>query len=121
MKSLKKTFTRKLRKTPSNKSSSKSNSSGSLKHITDPHEKKYKKTLRKLGIDKKSVANLAKQIDELTEVSNATFKKTRKLRSPSPNSPLILTIKNLNTGKKVQATVIKDLNKKKYEFLELSK
>lgn len=117
MKSLKKTFTRKLRKSHSKKSSS----SGSLKHVTDPHEKKYKKTLRKLGIDKKSVANLAKQIDELAEVSNTTFKKTRKLRSPSPSSPLILTIKNLNTGRKVQATVIKDIDKKKYEFLELSK
>lgn len=109
--------TRKLR--VSKKSTSKkSNSSSRHKssNSTSP-TRKFKRTLSKVRGNLINVDELAKQVDTLHTTSKQVFKKKKK---SSPNSPIILTVKNLDTGKATNATVIKDLNTGKYELYKLS-
>jgi hypothetical protein len=82
--------------------------------------KKIGKKLTKWGVDSKSIAKLDKSISEL-ESMKTVFTKTKK-NSPKksqPSSPIVLTISNLDTGKKEEATVVKNLNTGKYEFIGL--
>jgi hypothetical protein len=83
--------------------------------------KKIGKKLTKWGVDSKSIAKLDKSISEL-ESMKTVFQKTKKRKSSSksqPSSPIVLTISNLDTGKKEEATVVKNLNTGKYEFIGL--
>jgi hypothetical protein len=82
--------------------------------------KKIGKKFKQLGLDSKSIAKLDKSISEL-ESMKTVFTKTKK-NSPKksqPSSPIVLTISNLDTGKKEEATVVKNLNTGKYEFIGL--
>ena len=83
-----------------------------LKTINKNITKKYKK----LGIDEQSVDILAKKVNSLDRMTKTTFAKTKKKKT---NSPLVLTVKNLDTGKKQEATIVKNLNTGKYEFFNL--
>lgn len=85
--------------------------------------RKIGKKLEKWGLDSKSIAQLDKSITELEDMKSL-FKKPRKRVSSSksksqPSSPVVLTLKNLDTGKKEEATVVKNLNTGKYEFIGL--
>jgi hypothetical protein len=110
--------TRKLRVSKKSKTSKKSNSSSRHRssNSTSP-TRKFKRTLSKVRGNLINVDDLAKQVDTLHTTSKQVFKKKKK---SSPNSPIILTVKNLDTGKATNATVIKDLNTGKYELYKLS-
>jgi hypothetical protein len=75
--------------------------------------RKIKKAYKKLDI-----SNLAKEVDSLQSKTKLTFTKKNKRKS-SPSSPIVLTIRNLDTGKKKEATVVKNLNTGKYDFYDL--
>ena len=75
--------------------------------------RKIKKAYKKLD-----VSNLAKEVDSLQTKTKLTFTKKNKRKS-SPSSPIVLTIRNLDTGKKKEATVVKNLNTGKYDFYDL--
>ena len=75
--------------------------------------RKIKKAYKKLD-----VSNLAKEVDSLQSKTKLTFTKKNKRKS-SPSSPIVLTIRNLDTGKKKEATVVKNLNTGKYDFYDL--
>lgn len=60
---------------------------------------------------------LIDDIGRLELMSKTTFSRKKKT---SPTSPILLTVKNLDTGKKSTATVVKDLNTGKYELYQLS-
>lgn len=116
--------TRKLRFSKRSKSKSKSKSPS--KHSNSRHTSsrsgsqgsKFKKTLRRIHGDLIDIDDLAKKVDTLQYASKQTF--SRKKRKTTPESPIILTVKNLDTGKATNATVIKDLNTGKYELYKLS-
>jgi hypothetical protein len=125
---------KKTRKTHSSKKSSKSSrlsrssrTNSSYESLQGSPESKLKtvrknigKHFRKTGVDKKSIKMLNKKIEDL-EGMKLVFTKTKKnspKKSPQ-SSPVILTIKNLDTGKKEEATVIKNLDTGKYEFIGL--
>jgi hypothetical protein len=131
---------KKTKKRPSKHSSNKRSSS---KHSSSNHKYDYelsgspttqlnkvhkniKKKYKDLGIDEKSINMLSKRVDDLQTVSKNVFTKKRiiapksKTRSNSRNkSPILLTVTNLDTGKKDQATVVKNLNTGKYEFVNV--
>ena len=76
--------------------------------------KKYKK----LGIDEDSVNMLAKKVNSLDKSTKLAFTRTKK-KGRSPSSPLVITVKNVDTGKKQEATIVKNLDTGKYEFLNI--
>jgi hypothetical protein len=77
--------------------------------------RKIIKSYKKLNFD-----TLAKEVDELHEKSKSAFtRKNKRNYSKSPSSPIILTMKNLDTGKQTEASVKKNVNTGKYEFYEL--
>jgi len=63
------------------------------------------------------VDSMIKNVDTLHLSSKSTFKKKSKR---SPESPIILTVKNLDTGKTKKATVLKNLNTGEYQLHSLS-
>jgi hypothetical protein len=102
--------TRKHRKSSSSFSrsrSSKSSLSANSK-LNKTLKRQHKNTTRKA----ESLNNL---INDLSKQTATTFKKKR-------NTPetIIVNLKNLNTGKTVNATVIKEQGKDKFTFLELN-
>lgn len=76
--------------------------------------RRFKKTLGK-QVD---IENLSKQVEDVSVAAKQTFQKTRKSKR-SPTSPIVATIRNLNTGKAVEAVVVKNLDTGKYEFFEV--
>lgn len=60
---------------------------------------------------------LIDDVGRLEIMSKTAFSRKKKT---SPTSPILLTVKNLDTGKKSTATVVKDLNTGKYELYQLS-
>ena len=77
--------------------------------------KKIAKSYKKLNID-----SLAKQVDSLHSQAKHTFtRKNKRKTSSKQSSPIILTIRNLDTGEKKQASVVKNINNGKYEFYEV--
>jgi len=127
--SLRNMLKRKGRTTRKSKSQSRSRSSSAYSNLSGSLETKKKKLsrnilrkYRSLGVDQKSVALLDQNIAELDTMAKQTFgKKSKTVRrsSKTPSSPIMLTIKNLDTGKKQDATVVKNLNTGKYEFVEV--
>lgn len=110
------------------KSHSKSNSashsrSKSHSRMSSPNTDKDKRELsRKIikSYKKLNFDTLAKEVDELHGKSKSVFtRKNKRNYSKSPSSPIILTMKNLDTGKQTEATVKKNANTGKYEFYEL--
>ena len=129
-----KSFTRKIYRKPkkshrkkrphlrSSSGSSHSNSSkkSSLRSPKSPGSierrelsRKIAKSYKKLNID-----TLAKQVDTLhSQTKNAFTRKNKRKTPSSPSSPIILTIRNLDTGKQKEASVVKNLDNGQYEFL----
>jgi hypothetical protein len=128
-----KSFTKKLypkrgKKSVKRRSHSKSNSashsrSKSHSRMSSPNSDKDKRELsRKIikSYKKLNFDTLAKEVDELHGKSKSAFtRKNKRNYSKSPSSPIILTMKNLDTGKQTEATVKKNVNTGKYEFYEL--
>lgn len=101
-------------KSSASKSRSRSRNTSSNSSVTT---RQFKKQLRKIKANSINVDKLVKDVETLQSQSRSTFRKKKK---SSPDSSLILTVKNLDTGKSANATVIKDLNTGKYEFYKLS-
>ncbi len=80
-------------------------------------EKKLRKAVEKVHGELTSVDDLVDKVGKLKIQSQKSF--TRKMKT-SPSSPIVLTVKNLDTGKTSNATVVKDLNSGKYELYNLS-
>lgn len=128
MDALRKVFKNPLRKTKKNKTKKRS-SSGSYKRSlsgspTTKLNKIHKNITKKqhdLGIDQESINLLSKKVNSLERVAKQTFTRKRSplRRKPKSNSPIQLTIKNLDTGKQDKVTVAKNLNTGKYEFLNI--
>ncbi len=91
--------------------------SGSPMRRITAANKNITKRYKKLGIDDRSVSMLAKKVNSLDKATKSTFARTKKNRSPS--SPLVITVKNIDTGKKQEATIVKNLDTGKYEFLNI--
>jgi hypothetical protein len=98
--------------------------SGSLKslHSSDTPTTRIEKTnknirkgLRKLNLDKKSINVLNDKVNKLDENAKHTFTK-KKGKKSSPDEPIMITVKNLNTGKQDEVMVVKNLNTGKYEL-----
>jgi hypothetical protein len=127
----KKTRKNSPRKSYSSKYSSRESSGYRSSLSGSPGTKKEKlsikigKKLKKWGLDSKSIAQLDKSITELDDMKSVFTKSRKRVTSSSsksksqPSSPVVLTLKNLDTGKKEEATVVKNLNTGKYEFIGL--
>jgi len=82
-------------------------------------KKNISKKYKKIGFDKKTINELSRKIDDLDTLKTLAFKKRPATVKSKSKSPIILTIRNLDTGKKEEATVVKNLNTGKYEFIGL--
>lgn len=121
-------LSKKTRKVKSNNYSKSSQSSASKSNSKSRHTssnsssptQKFRKTFKKFHNKYKknsiNVDHLVQSIDTLHSQAQSVFKEKKN----SPDSPLILTVKNLDTGKSANATVVKDLNTGKYKFYKLS-
>ena len=102
----------------------KSSSNSSIKlrsNTSSPERKKIIKSIKKEQQKFINVDALIEKVDTLDVISKNMFNKKQKLKPKSKSSsPIILTVKNLNNGKKSKATVFKDLDTGKYEFYQLS-
>lgn len=87
-------------------------------HSPNSHGKRELSRKIKKAYKKLDISNLAKEVDSLQSKTKLTFTKKNKRKS-SPSSPIVLTIRNLDTGKKKEATVVKNLNTGKYDFYDL--
>ncbi len=106
--------TRKHRKSSSSLSRSKSRSRSSKSSLSA--NSKLNKTLKRHQKNtERKAESLNNIIYDLSKKTETTFKKKR-------NTPetIIVNLKNLNTGKIVNATVIKEQGKDKFTFLELN-
>ena len=83
--------------------------------------KKITKKQKELGIDQESINLLSKKVNSLEKQAKKTFtrKKSPLRTKPKSKSPILLTLKNLDTGKQDKVTVAKNLNTGKYEFINL--
>ena len=100
--------TRKFRQ---NRKLSNTSSSGSETH-------KLNKTIKKVHNKLINIDKLVESVDDLHKTKNRLFKnKASQKKSNSPN--IMLQIRNLDNGKEINATVIKDLNTGKYDFLKI--
>jgi hypothetical protein len=78
------------------------------------------KGYKKAGLDKKSIKTLNKKIEDLEKMQSLfSPKKKNSPKKSHPSSPIVLTIKNLDTGKKEEATVVRNLDTGNYEFIGL--
>lgn len=120
--------TTKKRKSSSPTKKSRTSSSKKMSHSPDTKLRNTYQTItrkqQELGIDHDSIVLLSKKVDNLEKsVHNAFTRKRKPLRkhrnSHSPKSPILLTVKNLDTGKQDTATVVKNLDTGKYEFIHL--
>jgi len=126
MKSMKKTL--RMIQTPFNASKTrkvkfKSSSNESKKSLSSSKKSKsptskLRSSVRKIHKNMINIDNLVESVNELKGKSEQTFSKKHKRKSS--NSPLVLTVKNLDTGKTSNATVVKNLDNGKYEFYKLS-
>lgn len=122
-KSVVRTKTRKVKFNKSSQSSA-SKSRSKSRHTSSnsfsptlKFRKSFKKFHKKYQKDSINVDHLVKTVDTLHSQAHSLFKKKKKA---TPDSPLILTVKNLDTGKTANATIIKDLDTGKYEFYKLT-
>jgi hypothetical protein len=99
------------------KSRSRSRSKQTSSNSSSP-TRKFRKNVKQVNGNLINVNKLVKDVDTLHKQSQSVFRKQK--RKNSPDSPIILTVKNLDTGKTANATVIKDLNTGKYELYNLS-
>lgn len=97
-------------KTKSNEKRSKSDSPG----------QKLRKTVKKYQSHQVDVDKLAEKVDRLDKDVAAVFGKKGKKKATPESSNIILTVRNLDTGKVAKATVIKNLDTGKYELHQLS-
>ena len=116
------------KKSTDTKKKSRTSSSKKRSHSPDTKLRNVYQTItrkqKELGIDHDSIVLLSKKVDNLEKsVHNAFTRKRKPLRnhrnSHSPKSPILLTVKNLDTGKQDTATVVKNLDTGKYEFIHL--
>jgi len=121
LKKSKKTKKNKTKKHSSPKNSYEKSLSGSPSTKIEKLHKKITKKQRDLGIDQESIMLLSKKVDSLEKQTRKTFTRKRiPLRSKAKSkSPILLTLKNLDTGKEDKVTVAKNLNTGKYEFINL--
>lgn len=126
LKSVKQTIfpkkTKKARKVKFSKNSKSShNSTRSKKSINSKSPThKFKRSVKDIQGKLINIDDLIVKVDELDVFTKNAFKKKPKKIPSNPNSPIILSVKNLDTGKVNEATVIKDLNTGKYELYKLS-
>lgn len=105
----------------SNSNSYKQSLSGSPTTKLEQIHKNITRKQRDLGIDQESINLLSKKVNSLERQAKQTFTRKRSplRRKPKSNSPIMLTIKNLDTGKQDKVTVAKNLNTGKYEFINI--
>lgn len=105
----------------SNSNSYKRSLSGSPTTKLGQIHKNITRKQRDLGIDQESINLLSKKVNSLERQAKQTFTRKRSplRRKPKSNSPIMLTIKNLDTGKQDKVTVAKNLNTGKYEFINI--
>jgi hypothetical protein len=124
-------FPKKTRKTLRNKLPHNKSSSNSIKlpasklsaSKLSASKKKYSpktlrlnKSIKKIQKSLIDIDVLVKDVDRLQQQSKQNFSKKKTKRT----SPIIVTVRNLDTGNISNATVIKDLNTGKYELYKLS-
>lgn len=112
-KSRKVRFKHNSRSHPSSKSKTRSRKS----HSSASPVSKLRKNISKYQKSIVDVDSMIKNVDTLNLSTKSMFKKKTK---QSPDSPIILTVKNLDTGKTKKATVLKNLNTGKYQLQSLS-
>jgi hypothetical protein len=119
-------FQKKTRKTLRNKSPHNKSSSNSIKLSASklsaskkrysPKTLRLNKSIKKIQKSLIDIDVLVKDVDRLQQQSKQNFSKKKTKRT----SPIIVTVRNLDTGNISNATVIKDLNTGKYELYKLS-
>ncbi|MFY7728212.1 MAG: hypothetical protein ACOVRN_01710 [Flavobacterium sp.] len=97
------------------------NKSNEKRSKSDSPGRKLRKTVKNYQSHQVDVEQLAKKVDKLdNDIATVFSKKGKAKKKASSNSGnIVLTVRNLDTGKIAKATVIKNLDTGKYELHQL--